>query len=147
MNRRSEKRIEIKEAMDLMEKVKSNIEDVIYSFGYGGDNIIAGDTLDEEFERTELLRMLDKLEDVYYIMKNLRKPVIEQGFIKHNAAKRYELPSGDYFTSGSPIEVLRERNGEQWWVASTVEYNGDDYYIVALGKDTNIDGMMCRIRK
>lgn len=87
---------------------------------------------EDMYLRTMFYRIGEKLDDVRDLLRSVTSEVVETGKIHHNESKRYELPSGHYYTSGSSIEFLRqERNGPAEWVASSVEHNGDDYYIVA----------------
>lgn len=68
---------------------------------------------------------------------------IEGYLIKNGTTGRYEIEGKDrYFTSGSPLEVW---NGyEERWVRSRVEHNGKDYYIVDVGHDEYIGGLLVR---
>lgn len=98
-----------------------------------------------------LCTMFNKIEDrfsaIAYDMNRITLPIKEVGKLKHNSAKRYELPSGDYFTSGSGIEVLiKDNDGSQEWVYSSVEHNGEDYYLTKLPK-ISMDGLTARTRE
>jgi hypothetical protein len=143
------KRISIEEASKEFQKLKNQIKDLMNKLGDECDNIefIEGD-LDQEFMKGQYRFLLYKLEEVYRRLKYLSYPVTEQGFIKHNHQKRYALPSGTYLTSGSVCEILvnDEEYGEQYWVYTTIEHNGEDYYATALGRDVSINGMMVRVR-
>lgn len=149
MFNKSNKEISLEECSKLLKIVEQSISDVIYRFGDEGDNVrYEQGNLDEEYLRNEYISLMEQLEKIYHRINYLSLPVSEQGFITHNKARRYELPSGTYFTSGSTCEILYDDKdfGEQYWVYTTIEHNGEDYYAKALGKDVSINGMMVRVR-
>lgn len=146
---KSNQSITLEEAKREFDKLNGSIRDLLYKMGDDAENIQSDrDDLDQEFYRSEYRSIFSKLEDIYSDIKYLSNPVTEQGYISHNSSGRYELPSGTYFTSGSSCEILYNdtRHNEQYWVATAIEHNGEDYYAVALGRDTSINGMMVRIR-
>lgn len=148
--KKSTQDITLDEAANEFHKVKRSIENLLYKLGDEGDNLrTERDDLDQEYLRSEYVSLLEKLDDVYRRLNYLSKPVTEQGYIKHNELKRYELPSGAYLTSGSTCEILYNdsKYNEQYWIYTSIEHNGDDYYATALGKDISIKGMMIRIRE
>jgi len=60
---------------------------------------------------------------------------------KNQEDGRYYVKGTDIcFTSGEPIEFMKNKK----YAASTVEHNGDDYYIVGLGRDVPIEGIKVR---
>ena len=134
-----------KEAWRLIELLSYEIDDVLRDCGDEADSIARSEDLEETFRRDQIVSILDDLYRAKRKIDYANKPVIEQGFVKRNALGRYELPSGHYFSSGSPIEVLISQGDEQYWFASHVEH-ADDYYVVGLGKGTPLDGMMVRVR-
>lgn len=144
------KSISVDEALTEFNKLNYEIKRVLNKLGDDCDNVhYEPDNLDEDFLRNQMRLYADKLDDVKRGITYLSKPVVDQGYIKHNSAGRYELPSGEYFTSGSVCEILYndERYNEQYWVYTSIEHNGNDYYATALGRDTSINGMMVRIRR
>lgn len=146
-DRRSETPISLDKATDEFQKIRSSIKNLLYKLGYECENIRYNhDDLDQDFLASQYYYLADKLDDVERRLSYLSKPIIDQGYIRHNQDGRYELPSGEYFTSGSVCEILQTRNDEQYWVYTSIEHNGDDYYATALGKDVSINGMMVRIR-
>lgn len=147
---KSNQPINLQEAKQLFDKMQNQIFDLLYKLGDECDNIrIEKENLDQEFIKSQYRILVEKLDDVYRTLTYLSKPVTEQGFIKHNSEGRYALPSGDYFTSGSTCEILYndERCHEQYWIYTSIEHNGEDYYATALGKKISIDGMMVRVRR
>lgn len=150
--RYSNKEITLEEATKAFQKVNDQIQDLLYRLGDECDNLRSKpEDLDYEFIRQEYRSLSDKLDDIYRRIEYLSKPIVVQGYIRHNESKRYELPDGTYFTSGSSCEILVDdmEFGEpiQYWVKTTIEHNGEDYYATALGRDVNINGLMVRVRK
>lgn len=130
-------------------RLNDEINRYLREFGDSGEKVSHDpDDLDEVFLFEQLYHIMEDLYEVQYKLEYILKPVIEQGYIKHNSLGRYELPSGHYFTSGSRCEILytNKDTGEQYWVITTIEHNGEDYYARALGKDKDINGMLVRIR-
>lgn len=147
---KSTQNISLEETKKEFGKIQRALERLLYIMGDDGENIeYEKEDLDQEFLRTQFCSLTDQLDDIYRRLNYLSKEVIEQGYIRHNESKRYELPSGTYFTSGSTCEILfnNEKYGEQYWVYTSIEHNGNDYYAKALGKDVSINGMMVRVRE
>lgn len=140
--------MELREArLDLI-KIKAQIEKLFEKLDGETHNIQCDfDDLNENFERSQSIWILTKLQEAYYRMEYISKPVTDQGFLKINESGRYELPSGEYFTSGSICEILDESFGEQEWRYTAIEHNGVDYYATSLGKNVSINGRMVRIRR
>ncbi|UQZ34578.1 hypothetical protein C2I18_14240 [Paenibacillus sp. PK3_47] len=108
---------------------------------------IYGETPDEQYLRSMNHKIGDKLDDARRLLRQVNAPIIEEGVLWKNAAGRYELPSGDCFTSGSSIEFLHTySDGEKVWVYSSVEHNGKDYYIVANPK-LSMGGLRVRVKQ
>jgi len=146
---KSSKPISLQDAHNEFSKMKSAIRNALYVLGDDCDNLRTDrEDLDQEFFRTQYRSLVDKADDIYRRLEYLSKPIKEQGYIKHNSGKRYELPSGTYFTSGDTCEILYNdpRYDEQYWVYTSIEHNGEDYYATSLGKDVSIKGMMVRVR-
>jgi hypothetical protein len=146
-NNRSQTSINLEEATNEFNKMHKSIQTLLYKLGDECDNIRydRGD-LDQDFLRGQYHLLADKLDSIEKRLTYLSKPVVEQGYIRHNDLDRYELPSGTYFTSGSSCEILITRYDEQYWVYTSIEHNGSDYYATAVGINTSINGMMVRIR-
>lgn len=98
---------------------------------------------EDMYLRSSFNRIEDKLSDVRRMLGGIGAEVVAQGRLRHNIAKRYEIEgTGHYFTSGSSIEVLYE--GE--WIPSSVEHNGEDYYLTSL-KSVSMSGLMARAKQ
>lgn len=140
--------IDIQEAKRKFGKLNYEIESVLRNIGSYCDNVDYNhDDLDESFLKSQFSSVIDDLENVNRKLNYLSKKVVDQGFLKHNEAKRYQLPNGYYLTSGDECEILVTDDDEQYWIYTTIEHNDEDYYATALGKNVSIKGMMARIRR
>ena len=131
-------------------KLKRQLHDLLYRLGDDGENIASSRDLDERFLIGQYRGLAEKLDDIHRKLEYLSKDVISEGPIFHNSAGRYEMLNGDYFTSGSRIELLvkdEDEDDRAYWIQTTIEHNGDDYYAVALGRETPINGMTARLRR
>ena len=129
-------------------KLKGQLHDLLYRLGDDGGNIATSRELDERFLIGQYRGLTEQLDDIHRKLEYLSKDVISEGPIFHNSAGRYELLNGDYFTSGSTIEILvKDEDERTYWILTTIEHNGDDYYAVALGQETSINGMTARVRR
>lgn len=98
---------------------------------------------EDMYLRSEFNRIEEALSDVRRKIKGIGAEVVAQGRLYHNSAKRYEIEGTDYyFTSGSSIEVLYDGQ----WIPSSVEHNGEDYYLTRL-KSVSMNGLMARAKK
>lgn len=131
-------------------KLKRQLHDLLYRLGDDGENIAASRDVDERFLIRQYRMLAEQLDAIHRKLEYLSKDVISEGPIFHNSAGRYEMLNGEYFTSGSRIELLVKDDDEDertYWVLTTIEHNGDDYYAVALGRETSINGMTARLRR
>lgn len=130
-----------------IQKLNNELESILKSVGDYCDNVDYNHADPEEsFFHDQLVFLTSRLEEVQNRLDYLNKPVVAQGFLKHNDHKRYSLPTGDYLTSGSVCELLVTDEDGQRWVYTRIEHNGTDYYAGALGKDVSLNGMIVRIR-
>ncbi|MCF6094321.1 DUF5348 domain-containing protein [Microaerobacter geothermalis] len=97
------------------------IEDVDY-------NILSAD---ERFEFNQIKKIKDRLWTLHHILEYVNMSVTAEGILFKNEAGRYALDEYTYFTCGSDIEVLiKDADGENYWVKTRVEHDGEDYYLV-----------------
>jgi hypothetical protein len=102
-------------------------------------------TMEERYQLNVLLRVGEKLDDATYALNNMVKPVQTSGTLEKNyETGRYEV-NGISLSSGYPVEYLSEL--DKCYIPSRIEHNGDDYYIVSLGREEPIDGVSVRIKK
>lgn len=130
-----------------MEKVQKEVDWFLKYLGENCENIeIDYNNPDEKLWLQEALTAEDKLYGLNYDLKHLQGDVIKNGVLIHNSDKRYTLEGTDhYFTSGSPIEWFDEEDNV--WRLSTMEHNGEDYYIVGYGREKSPHGIKVRVRE
>ncbi|UAL49830.1 DUF5348 domain-containing protein (plasmid) [Sutcliffiella horikoshii] len=147
---KSSMKITLEEETKEFNILQGGIQKLLYKLGDDAENIESdSNDLDSEFLQSEYRSMFDKLEDVYYRLEYLKKPVIDEGLLTKNIRDRYELPSGLEFSSGYPCEILyfNPSYNEEYWVYTSIEHNGEDYYATALGRELSINGLRVRVRK
>jgi hypothetical protein len=95
----------------------------------------------------ELRGILEKLEDAKNDIDYLNRPVGKTSTLQKNSTGRYETEHKEY-TSGNDIEVLiyDKYRDKEVWVKTSVEHNGNDYYLVAY-KKAPMQGLKVRTRK
>ena len=91
---------------------------------------------------------MEKLSDVADRIAYLSRPVMETSRLHKNRSGRYETKGGHYYTSGSGIEALIKDDYQEvpYWVWTSVEHDGKDYYLVG-HKNVRLDGLTVRVRK
>lgn len=112
---------------------------------------------EERFLRTELMYMLEKLDDITDDIEYLNKSIKYQGKLHKQPNGRYEV-GGYELSSGYGVEVLTpcmiwdadiqdEVEGFEW-VSSRVEYDHGkhDYYLVG-HSDIDLEGLTARVRR
>jgi hypothetical protein len=62
------------------------------------------------------------------------------GTLEKNWQGRYQLPNGEYFTTGDPIEIYLDYN---YWVKTEVKHNRKDYYLKDY-PDLQMEGLRAR---
>ncbi len=101
---------------------------------------------DEMFRLNTVFKVGDNLRTAYRALENMNASIIGQGTLYRNDKGRYEYAPGHYYNSGSPIEFLyQDDDGEATWIASSVEHNQTDYYIVSHPK-LDMNGLQVRER-
>ena len=100
------------------------------------------------FLQSELREVMEKLSDVADRIAYLSRPVMETSRLHKNRSGRYETKGGHYYTSGSGIEALIKDDYQEvpYWVWTSVEHDGKDYYLVG-HKNVRLDGLTVRVRK
>lgn len=140
----------LEDATNEFNKLHDRIRDLFYKLGDECQKVeVDHENLDEVFMKEQYSAIAYKLDEIRRDITYLSGEIVGQGFIKHNSDGRYELPNGQYLTSGSPCEILvnDDIDNSQYWVRTRIEHNGEDYYAVALGREQNINGMMVRVRE
>ena len=96
----------------------------------------------------ELHGIMEKLADVEDCIRYIVQPVLKTERLRKNALGRYETGSGYYYCCGSSIEALvtDDRYDVPYWVRTSVEHDGTDYYLVG-HRDVCMEGLTVRIRR
>ena len=96
----------------------------------------------------ELRGVMEKLADVEDCIRYIVQPVLRTEQLRKNASGRYETGSGFYYCCGSPIEALvtDDRYDVPYWVRTSVEHDGTDYYLVG-HRDVCMEGLTVHIRR
>lgn len=102
-------------------------------------------SVEERSQLVILYQAQDKIWDAYNLLKRLNEPVKAEGYLQKNANGRYEV-DGIELTSGSYVEYFDEDEDGGRYLPSSLEHNGDDYYIVDLGQEKSIQGLQVRIK-
>lgn len=117
--------------------LESEIKALLSAAAFDGYDELSGLHIDETdsdqlFLRNELQAIMMKFLEVKNRIAYLKRPVKETSRLHKNRQGRYETASGYVYTSGDAIEALID-NGyydAPYWVRTSVEHNGKDYYLV-----------------
>lgn len=95
----------------------------------------------------ELRRITDKLADVQEYISYLSRPVTEVSSLRKGPAGKYRTAKGHLYDCRSSIEALvtDEYHDVPYWTRTTVEHNGEDYYLVGY-KNIPMKGLRVRVR-
>ena len=107
------------------------------------------DDVEERYKSDNAGYILELLKDASNRMEWVNKPVKAEGYLAERSDGRYGIDGTEiYFTSGSRIDVWRydEFDERYDWFYTTVEHNGEDYYIEVFGRDILIEGAKVRAR-
>ncbi len=102
---------------------------------------------DQLFLLDELQVIMAKLLEVKNKIAYLKCPVKETSRLHKNRQGRYETAKGYVYTSGEVIEALIDNgyHDAPYWVRTSVEHNGKDYYLVNYNSIC-MDGLLVRRR-
>ena len=95
----------------------------------------------------ELRRITDRLADVQEYISYLTRPVAEESRLSKGTAGKYRTAKGHFYGCRSSIEALvtDEYHEVPYWTRTTVEHNGEDYYLVGY-KGLSMDDLRVRVR-
>ena len=145
---------DLKALSDEMAKLKRQIETVLYISGYQENSDLSGlsdyrqiKSADDWQKVEEYEGILYKLDEMQSRMEYHTKSVKEVSRLHMKSQGRYETDGGHYYTCGSPIEALVEDGYRDvpYWVRTTLEHNGKDYFLVGYGS-VEMDGLTVRVR-
>ena len=145
-----------------MEKLKKQIETVLYISAYRDYDDLSGlddykqiKTADQRQQLEEYRNILYRLDEIQADLAYYEKPIREVSKIHTNSSGRYETAKGHYYTSGSGIEFLRVEevynyDTDEWenaeiWTTSRVESKDGHYYIVGY-PNLAMSGLTVRVR-
>lgn len=107
----------------------------------------------------EFRMILERMDFINDRLNYLNVPVLYEGTLSKNEQGRYQLPNGKYYTSGSLIECLicdgghdkynedsKEYENVPYWARTSVEHDGNDYYLVSY-KNIPMQGLRARVRR
>ena len=144
---------DIKKVFDETLKLDRGIQSLLSFSAFERNGDLSGlhidfDDSEQLFLTEELREIMEKLSDVHFRLKYLSRPVRETGRLHKNRSGRYETKGGHYYTSGSGIEALIKDDYQEvpYWVWTSVEHDGRDYYLVG-HKDIRMDGLTVRVRE
>lgn len=94
-----------------------------------------------------LRHITDKLADAEEYISYLIRSIIEVSRLRKGTAGKYWTAKGHYYDCCSSIEVLvtDEYHGVSYWTRTTVERNGENYYLVAY-KGLSMEDLRVRLR-
>jgi hypothetical protein len=144
MNKREEVTAKLREITPNMRRICSLIEEIDYNW----TEHYSKDKAEDMYQRTINMNIKSQLEDIRKLILQANAPVKDKGRLFKNSAGRYELPSGNYFTSGGSLEFLLVDPKGSWpdeWIRSSVEHNGEDYYLTE-AKELPMEGLLVRVK-
>lgn len=108
---------------------------------------IDNDNINERFVREQLRAVMQSLQDASGDLNYLNKDIIDEYTVHKNSGGRYEAGGREY-TCGSVIEFCYYDDFDERyrWDVSSVEHDGEDYYIVR-HKNIQLEGLKVRRRK
>ena len=95
----------------------------------------------------ELRCITDRLADVQECISYLTRPVTEVSRLRKGTAGKYRTAKGRFYDCGNSIEALvtDEYHEVPYWTRTTVEHDGEDYYLVGY-KNLPMNGLCVRVR-
>jgi hypothetical protein len=142
---------DLEKLFNKISELGSDIGELIKMSAYDKYDDLSGLKIDRS--NAEQLLLLDELKGIMYKLDQvkdsidyLNKPIVHTGYLSKNSRGRYETEAKE-FTCGSSIEVLLYDDfyETQRWVATSVEHNQKDYYIVGFPK-IPMQGLKVRVR-
>ncbi|MFF5401166.1 DUF5348 domain-containing protein [Peribacillus butanolivorans] len=137
--------MKLEHAYELLDELQKTIKKFEDRYGNLPDEFDLNnyDDVEVKFKQGIACSIMDKLSDVSNLLEWVNKPIVVQGQLIKNFSGRYEIEDTE-LSSGYPLDFY-DQEDEQWY-KSRVEHNGSDYYIVGLGREKNINGVLVRIR-
>ncbi|MEK3981571.1 DUF5348 domain-containing protein [Psychrobacillus sp. FSL K6-2836] len=136
--------MELKLALKVLEEIENSISKLEDRYGNLPDEFEYNyDNPEEKYQHDTVRTIVSKLADIQTQIEWMNKSVISEGVLVKNNNNRYEIQGTEIeFSSGLPLDVWN--NEWNQWETSRIEHNGEDYYIVSLGKYKPISGLKVR---
>ena len=142
----------INELTTSLQELNKQISRVLRESRFADYDDLSGLDLDyenpeERFLLTEYREIMDSLDQVNRALNYLKRPIKGTYILHRNSRDRYECECRE-FTSGNSIEayIFDEYSERFEWIASRIEHNGSNYYIVGY-PETELEGLKIRIRE
>lgn len=133
------------EGLSALKRIQSSLSGLKDSQGY----IIEEFEVDSRDPEDKYIRdisrgALEQIDSLSRSIKWVTSPVAAEGRLVKNNRDRYEIEGTEIeLTSGSTVDAYDD---DERWRTTRVEHNGEDYYIVGLGRDTKIHDVLVRVR-
>lgn len=132
--------MQLEEAKKLLAAMKPHLEKFRHvdeiEYDYSNKN--------ERFEASQIMGILENLNDALQDLKYMNRPVLAEGKLKKRTDGRYEIAGTDfYFTSGSTVEIWESE--DEYYYKTTIEHRNGDYYAVNVHEPT-LENLTARIR-
>ena len=136
--------MELKLALKVLEEIENSISKLEDRYGNLPEEFKYNyDNPEEKYQHDTIRSVISKLDEVQTQINWMNKPIIAEGILVKNNNNRFEIQGTEIeFSSGSPLDVWN--NEWNQWETSRIEYSGEDYYIVSLGRNTPISGLKVR---
>lgn len=141
----------LKDLESKLYNVNREIQEILRACKYEDYDDLSGlkinyDDPNERFLWNELRGVVQHLDEVSRDMSYLARPITGEYTLHKNNRGRYECSAHEY-TSGNGIEFFYydEYDERYTWLASRVEHDGNDYYIVGC-KGLSLEGLKVRRR-
>lgn len=153
----------IRDIMAEVQELNVKVQQILYHADYEMYDDLSGlewdkTNADDLFMLDELRQILYKLDEVSHTLKYLDRPIKTEGALHKNANGRYEV-QGVELSSGCGLEYVslddrhcRYNDNDEYvptpyWVASRIEHDGKDYYIVGADEFETLENVRVRIRR
>lgn len=129
--------LNLNQLLTASEELERSLKSYLEAYKKTEDNInIDSLTIEEKGHFTMLYHVERNVSAAYALLKNYNNEVKAEGQITKNSNGRYEVGGVEIYSS-----MYIEYFGDNCYVPSRIEHNGDDYYIVSLGNKKRLLGI------
>lgn len=137
----------LKEASKLSYKLDAALKEMklpeeLYEIRYEFESDMTQD--DIIFYSNKLAKAFEHLNEAVNIIAYINRDITGEYIIHKDLYGKYGCSAITY-SAGTPIEALIVDGENQFWVQTTVEHNGNDYYLVRY-PNVQLEGLKVRIR-